>query len=84
MAGIKLRDDYSAADLRRLARKARDGKQARRLMALSGMRDGLSRTDATSIGLMDRQTLRDRCPAGYAEHAREEGRIGSMKRVPRV
>ena len=29
MAGIKLRDDYSAADLRRLARKARDGKQAR-------------------------------------------------------
>ena len=28
-------------------------------MALSGIADGLSRTDAAAVGLMDRQTLRD-------------------------
>jgi len=59
MAGIELRKDYSAADLQALARKVRDAKQARRLMALAGIRDGLSRTEAARIGLMDRQTLRD-------------------------
>lgn len=46
-------------NLRRLARKVRDAKQARRLMALAGVADGLSRTSAAAIGLMDRQTLRD-------------------------
>lgn len=59
MACIELREDYSAVDLRRLARKASDAKQARRLMALAGIRDGLNRTDAARVGLMDRQTLRD-------------------------
>jgi len=59
MAGIELREDYCADDLRGLARKSRDARQARRLMALAGVRDGLSRTDAATIGLMDRQTLRD-------------------------
>ncbi len=59
MVGIELRDNYSADDLRALARKSRDAKQARRLMALAGVADGLSRTDAAAIGLMDRQTLRD-------------------------
>ncbi len=59
MAGIELRKDYSATDLRCLARRARDAKQARRLMALAGIADGLSRTDAAAVGLMDRQTLRD-------------------------
>jgi len=59
MVGIELRDDYSADDLRVLAGKSRDAKQARRLMALAGVADGLSRTDAAAIGLMDRQTLRD-------------------------
>jgi putative transposase len=59
MAGIKLREDYSAADMRCLARKSRDAKQARRLMALAGVADGLSRAEAAAVGLMDRQTLRD-------------------------
>ena len=36
MAGIKLRGDYDADDLWALARKLRDAKQARRLMALAG------------------------------------------------
>ena len=59
MVGIELRDDYSTGDLRALARKSRNAKQARRLMALAGVADGLSRTNAAAIGLMDRQTLRD-------------------------
>jgi len=59
MAGIELRKDYSANDLRALARKSRNAKQARRLMALAGIQDGLSRADAARVGLMDRQTLRD-------------------------
>lgn len=60
MAGIELREDYSADDMGCLARKSRDAKQARRLMALAGVTDGLSRADAAAVGLMDRQTLRDR------------------------
>jgi len=59
MIGIELRADYSADDLRALARRSRDAKQARRLMALTGIADGLSRADAAAVGLMDRQTLRD-------------------------
>ena len=59
MVGIELRDDYGADDLRALARKTDNAEQVRRLMALAGVADGLSRRDAASIGLMDRQTLRD-------------------------
>ena len=59
MVGIELRGDDDAKSLRALARSTGDAKQARRLMALAGVADGLSRTDAAAIGLMDRQTLRD-------------------------
>ena len=59
MAGIKLRTDFSADELRVLARKSTDGKQLRRLMAIACILDGMSRTQAAAVGLMDRQTLRD-------------------------
>jgi hypothetical protein len=58
MVGIELRNGYRATDLWRLARKVRDAKQARRLMALAGVVGGLGRTNAATIGLMDCQTLR--------------------------
>jgi transposase len=58
-AAVRLREDYSADDLRGLAGKARDGAQARRLMALAAIADGKSRAEAAAVGLMDRQTLRD-------------------------
>ena len=58
-AAVRLREDYSADDLRGLACKARDGAQARRLMALAAVAAGKSRAEAATIGLMDRQTLRD-------------------------
>jgi transposase len=58
-AAIKLREDFSAAQLRRLAAKSRDANQARRLLALAGVREGMDREQAAQIGGMDRQTLRD-------------------------
>src|SRR5512147_249602 len=57
VAVVRLRDDYSASALRGLACKARDGAQARRLMARAAVVDGKTRAEAA--GLMDRQTLRD-------------------------
>jgi transposase len=58
-AAVELRDDYSAVELRRLAARSRDANRARRLLALAGVRDGMSREAAALIGGMDRQTLRD-------------------------
>ncbi len=58
-AAVELRDDYSSDALRRLAAKCRNADQARRLLALAGVRDGMSRAAAARIGGMDRQTLRD-------------------------
>lgn len=58
-AAVGLREDFEAADLRRLAAQARDGAQARRLLALAAVRDGMKRTVAARLGGMDRQTLRD-------------------------
>ena len=58
-AAIRMRDDYSADDLRDLARACQNGAQARRLMSLAAVGEGKSRLEAAHIGLMDRQTLRD-------------------------
>jgi transposase len=56
---IALRDDYDASSVRRLAAKSKDAKQSRRLLAIAGIYDGMTRTEAAKIGGMDRQTLRD-------------------------
>jgi transposase len=56
---IAVRSDYSSGELRRLAARARDGAQARRLLSLAAILDGASRAEAAKIGGMDRQTLRD-------------------------
>lgn len=58
-AAVKLRTDYSAAGLRRLAKASKDNNQSRRLLSLAAVMDGMNRTDAARIGGMDRQTLRD-------------------------
>jgi transposase len=49
-AAIGLREDYVGDDLRRLARRSRDGRQVRRLLALAAIYDGGSRTQAARIG----------------------------------
>jgi transposase len=58
-AAIRLRSDYSADDLRKLARASRDAKQTRRLLALASIYDGGSRTAAARIGGVGLQIVRD-------------------------
>ena len=58
-AAVELRSDYSAQALRQLAARSPNANQARRLLALAAVRDGMSREAAARIGGMDRQTLRD-------------------------
>jgi transposase len=58
-AAIELRQDFGAEDLRGCAARAKDAAQARRLLALAAVVDGMNRTAAARIGGMERQTLRD-------------------------
>lgn len=56
---IAVRNDFDAATLRRLAKGSRNVRQARRLLSLAAVYDGMSRAEAAKVGGMDRQTLRD-------------------------
>ena len=58
-AAVRLREDYSAEELRALARRSKETNQSRRLLSLAAVRDGMDRGSAARIGGMDRQTLRD-------------------------
>ena len=58
-AAVKLREDFSAQELRALARGVKEVNQSRRLLSLAAVRDGKDRAEAAQIGGMDRQTLRD-------------------------
>ena len=58
-AAVLLRPDFSAADLRRLARASRDAGQSRRLLALAMIYDGGRRTEAARVGAVGLQTVRD-------------------------
>ena len=58
-AAVKMRTDYSAHELRRLAAATKNANQSRRLLSLAAVLDGMNRTEAARIGGMDRQTLRD-------------------------
>jgi len=58
-AAVRLRTDFSAIELRRLAATTKNANQSRRLLSLAAILDGMSRTEAARIGGMDRQTLRD-------------------------
>ena len=58
-AAVKLREDYSADELRLLAKRSKDANQSRGLLSLAAVFDGMDRGEAAKIGGMDRQTLRD-------------------------
>ena len=58
-AGIALRGDFEAADLRRLAKASKDAGQSRRLLALAEIYDGGRRSDAARIGGVGLQVIRD-------------------------
>src|SRR5882724_4902390 len=76
-AAVGLRDDFTAADLRRLAGKAKDADQTRRLLSLAAVYDGMDRAAAARIGGMDRQTLRD-----WAHRFNENGPDGLVNVKP--
>jgi hypothetical protein len=61
-SAVRLRGDYSAAELRALPRRSKTVNQSRRLPSLAAVRDGMDRGSAAKIGGMDRQTLHD-CPS---------------------
>ena len=74
-SAVQLRDVFSAADLRLLAKRSRDANQSRRLLSLAAVREGKDRSEAARMGGMDRQTLRDwvhrfnaRGPDGLLDH----------------
>ena len=46
---IPLRSDFDAAQLRRIARESENARQVRRLLALSAIYDGGSRTQAAEL-----------------------------------
>jgi transposase len=56
---IPLRRDFSAARLRGLAKKTKDGPQARRLLTLAAIYDGAARSEAAKIGGVGVQIIRD-------------------------
>src|ERR1700689_1962352 len=56
-SAVRLREDYSAAELRALARRSKNVNQSRRLLSLAAVRDGMDRGAAAKIGGMRRQTL---------------------------
>jgi len=68
--------DYSAADLRRLMSKEKDGQVVRRLLALALILEGWSRTAAAQQSGMERQTLRD-----WVHRYNAEGVAGLSSRV---
>lgn len=58
-AGLKIKGERSAVELRRLARRERDGRVAARLYAIANALDGMSRAAAARLAGMERQALRD-------------------------
>jgi hypothetical protein len=55
---VSLRGDFKASQLRALARKTKDGRQARRFLTLAAIYDGATRT-AAGIGGVTLQIIRD-------------------------
>ena len=85
--------ELSAADLRDAARRTRDAKAARRMIAIALVLEGWSREAAAEAGAMDRQTLCDwvhrynelESPAKNlrqvpARHPRADPRLPRMRR----
>lgn len=59
MVAVLLKEGLSSKDFRAAAKACGDANQARRLLALAAVRDGMGRTGAARTGGMDRQTPRD-------------------------
>jgi transposase len=76
-AAISVRDDFDVDELRLLAGRVKDANQARRLLAIAAVLDGMDREEAARIGGMDRQTLRD-----WVHRFNEQGPDGLVNLKP--
>jgi transposase len=56
---VPLRSDFDPSALRGIARRSKDGPQARRLLALAAIYEGATRTEAARIGGVTLQIVRD-------------------------
>ena len=56
---LKIREDRSPSELRRLARREAEGRVAARLYAIANALDGTNRAEAARLAGMERQALRD-------------------------
>jgi hypothetical protein len=74
-APLPIRTDRDAGELRRLARRERDGRVSARLLALANALDGLPREDAARLAGMTGQTLGD-----WVHRYNEEGVEGLRDR----
>ena len=59
---LELRTDFSAAELRKLARRCGDPRQSCRLLSIAAIYDGMNRTDAAAVGGPSRHLLRNCLP----------------------
>ena len=83
-APLMIRTDRDAAELRRLARRERDGRVSARLLALANALDGLPREEAARLAGMTGQTLGDwvhRYNAEGVEGLRDRPRAGRPCRL---
>ena len=76
---LKIRDDLLPSDLRRVARRERDGRAAARAYAIANALEGMRRAEAARLAGMERQALRDAVVRYNAEglaglHDRPKGR----------
>jgi len=72
---LALRRDFTADELKRLARSSRDSNQTRRLLALAVIYGGGSRSEAAETGAVSRQIIRD-----WVERFNAEGPAGLINR----
>ena len=79
---IPLRGDFDASQLRVLARKSKDGPQARRLLALAAIYEGATRTEAAKIGGVGLQIIPSmrRGPAGLLDSRGQPSKLNDAQR----
>ncbi len=58
-AAVRMRTDFSAGELRRLASATKKANQSRRLLSIAAVLEGMSRADAARAAGIERQSLRD-------------------------
>jgi transposase len=94
-AALKIKEDRSAVELRRLARRERDGRMAARLYGIANALDGMSRAEAARLAGMERQALHDAVlrynaedlaglrdrPKGHPERRLSEGEEATLAAV---